>query len=82
MEENFATELLREVKLQSKRWFIAFLVVLALWFATIGIFIWYISLPIEEYEIVQDSEYGERNIQIVGGSNYGETESEVQTQSD
>lgn len=82
MEENFATELLREIKLQSRRWFIAFLVVLILWFSTIGIFIWYISLPVEEYTIDQDAEYGERNIQIVGGSNYGETESEVQTQSD
>jgi len=82
MEENFATELLREIKLQSRRWFIAFLVVLILWFSTIGVFIWYISLPVEEYTIDQDAEYGERNIQIVGGSNYGETESEVQTQSD
>lgn len=82
MEENFATELLREIKLQSKRWFIAFLIVLALWFATIGIFIWYISLPVEEYNIEQDAQYGERNIQIVGGSNYGQTESDVQTQSD
>ena len=82
MEENFATELLREIKLQSRRWFIAFLVVLILWFSTIGVFIWYISLPVEEYTIDQDAEYGERNIQIVGGSNYGETESEGQTQSD
>lgn len=82
MEETLATELLREVKAQSKRWFTAFLAVLMLWFATIGLFIWYISLPVEEYEITQDSEYGERNIQIVGGSNYGETESEVQTPGD
>ena len=82
MEENFATELLREIKLQSRRWFIAFLVVLALWFATIGIFIWYISLPVEEYAVEQDAQFGERNIQIVGGSNYGETESNLQTQSD
>lgn len=82
MEDNLATELLHEIKLQSKRWFTAFIVVLLLWFATIGVFIWYISLPVEEYEITQDAEYGERNIQIVGGSNYGETESEVQTQSE
>lgn len=82
MEENLATELLHELKKTSQRWFIAFLAVLLLWFATIGIFIWYISLPIEEYDIVQDAQYGERNIQVVGGSNYGPTEGEVQTQSD
>lgn len=78
--ENFATELLHELKQINKRWFIAFITVLVLWFATIGVFIWYISLPVEEYDIVQDANYGERNIQIVGGSNYGETEGEVQTQ--
>lgn len=82
MEENLATELLREVKAQSRRWFTAFLISLVLWFATIGLFVWYISLPVEEYEITQDASMGERNVQIVGGSNYGETESEVQTQND
>ena len=82
MEEDrtLATELLHELKQSSKRWFTAFIIVLALWFATIGIFIWYIGLPVDEidYEIAQDSQYGERNIQIVGGSNYGETEGDVQ----
>lgn len=82
MEENLATELLREIKAQTKRWFTAFLVVTLLWFATIGLFVWYISLPVEEYDIIQDAESGERNIQIVGGSNYGETESQVQTEGD
>lgn len=82
MQENLATELLHEIKTQSKRWFTAFIVVLILWFATIGAFLWYISLPIEEYEIVQESDYGERNIQIVGGDNYGETESNLQTESE
>lgn len=52
MEESLATELLHEIKIQSKRWFIAFLVVLVLWFSTIGIFIWYVSLPAESEEIV------------------------------
>ena len=52
MEEKLATELLHEIKAQSKRWFIAFLVVLVLWFSTIGIFIWYVSLPTEVEEIV------------------------------
>lgn len=81
-QEKLATELLHELKQSSRRWFIAFITVLVLWFATIGIFIWYISLPVEEYTdyVAQESNYGERNIQIVGGSNYGETNSEKNLQ--
>ena len=76
-KETLATELLHELKQSSKRWFIAFLVVLGLWFATIGVFIWYISLPVEEYDIDQNAT--DRSFNIVGGSNYGsETESEIQ----
>ena len=48
---TLATELLHEVKQTGKRWFIAFLVVLALWFATIGVFVWYITLPVETASI-------------------------------
>jgi hypothetical protein len=81
-QETLATELLREVKAQSKRWFIAFVVTVVLWFATIGAFLWYISLPVEEYEYdvdqIADDTY--RSVQIVGGSNYGETEDESSVQ--
>lgn len=77
---TLATELLHEIKAQSKRWFIAFVVVLILWFATIGIFIWYVSLPIEEYSIEQTADDNYRSVQIVGGSNYGETESDLQAE--
>lgn len=76
-DTKLATELIHELKVTSKRWFIAFLVVLGLWFATIGTFIWYISLPIEEStstEISQDSEDNGSN-QIVGGDLIGKTES-------
>lgn len=80
MDENLATELLREVKAQSKRWFIAFITVLILWFATIGVFIWYISLPVEEFEITQDAENSNRSVQqIIGGNNYGETDVQEET---
>ena len=80
-QETLATELLHEVKAQSKRWFTAFIITLVLWFATIGVFIWYISLPIEEIEYdVDQALAGSRNIQIVGGSNYGETESQEEIQ--
>ena len=49
-KENLATEMLHELKHNSRRWFISFIIVLMLWFATIGIFIWYINQPIEEIE--------------------------------
>lgn len=69
--ENLATELLRELKATSKRWFIAFLVVVGLWFATIIGFVWYISLPVEESNIEQQSDNSSYN-QIIGGDYNGE----------
>ena len=60
-KETLATELIHELKAQSKRWFIAFLVVLALWFGTIGAFIWYISLPVEEYGVNVLNDEGNAN---------------------
>lgn len=64
-ENTLATEMLKELKASSKRWFIAFIVVLALWFATIGIFIWYISLPVEEIETTEISDVSQDS----GGGN-------------
>ena len=78
---TLATELLHEVKKSGQRWFIAFLIVLGLWFATIGVFIWYISLPVEEYTISQDADDNSNNM-IVGGDNYGsKTDSKLQEES-
>lgn len=75
---NFATELLHEVKASSKRWFIAFVTVLILWFSTIGIFIWYISLPVEETEYTVDQEANDRSFNLIGGDyNGGEAESDI-----
>ena len=51
--QTLATEMLKELKANSKRWFISFLVVLVLWFATIGVFIWYLNQPIEETETIE-----------------------------
>lgn len=48
VNETLATEMLKELKANSKRWFVSFITVLVLWFATIGIFVWYINQPIEE----------------------------------
>lgn len=46
--DSLATEMLREVKAHGRRWFIAFVIVLVLWFMTIGLFIAYINQPVEE----------------------------------
>ena len=48
MEEKLAVEMLKELKNSSKRWFVAFCVMVALEILTIAGFMWYISLPIEE----------------------------------
>ena len=75
MEEHttLATELLHELKLSAKRWFIAFCVMVVLEIATIVGFMWYISLPVEEYSVDQITERGGDNLNI-GGDYNGTTE--------
>lgn len=46
--DSLATEMLKELKSNTRRWFIAFVIVLVLWFMTIGLFIAYINQPVEE----------------------------------
>lgn len=74
---SLATELIRELKSTSKRWFIAFIVVLSLWFATIGGFIIYLSLPVEETvteTVTQDADDNGDNNYIGGGNNVGSSD--------
>jgi Sec-independent protein secretion pathway component TatC len=63
--DNLATEMLKELKSNAKRWFIAFIVALVLWFITIGLFVWYINQPIEETtettEYTQDANTGDNS---------------------
>ena len=75
MEEHttLATELLHELKLSAKRWFIAFCVMVVLEIATIAGFMWYIRLPVEEYSVDQITERGGDNLNI-GGDYNGTTE--------
>lgn len=42
---NLASEILLEVKASARRWFIAFIIMVALEILTIGGFLWYISSP-------------------------------------
>ena len=79
--QTLASEMLSELKASNRRWFIAFVVVLILWFATIGAFLWYISLPVDEYVVDQYSD-GNENTMIGVGDLYGNTsESYTQTPS-
>ena len=81
-EPTLATELLHELKQSAKRWFIAFLVMVGVELATIAGFLWYITLPTEEYSIEQQTDRNGVNIinQGEGDITYGETEDKLQTQ--
>lgn len=62
--DSFAMELLRGYSLQAKRWFVACMVILAMWIATIFGFIWFISqYDYESYEITAD---GNSNANYIG----------------
>lgn len=78
--ETLASEILHELKASCKRWFIAFIIVLVLWFATIGVFIWYISLPVEFTDVSIDqvqTDVDRSYNQVIGGDydGYEQTDS-------
>lgn len=80
--ETLATELLKELKNSAKRWFIAFCVMTGLELCTIAGFMWYISLPTEEYSIQQEADDKSLNI-LNEGTYYGsEAESDKEAQND
>ena len=66
-EESFAMELLKDQRKQNKRQFVVILVILAMWFATIGYLVYILNdieyteetIDIQEVETIDDS-----NIQI------------------
>lgn len=43
-DESLAMYLVKGYGKQAKNWFIAFIIVVCLWFATIGLFVWYLQL--------------------------------------
>lgn len=61
---TLATEILAELKASARRWFIAFLVMLGIEIATVGGFLWYISLPVDETVQVENKD---GNANYVGG---------------
>lgn len=75
---TLATEIFKELKLSAKRWFIAFLVMIAVEVATIAGFLWYISLPIEETtttQTVEDIDKDNHITQMIG-DNYGQSKTD------
>lgn len=75
--ETLAMELLRELKHSARRWFIAFIVMCVLEVGTIAGFLYYISLPVEEYQVEQETDQGGDNYNI-GGNYNGTSEGELQ----
>lgn len=71
--ETLATELLKEAKVNAKRWFIIAMVILGMWLATITGFIVYLSLPEEVTQTTVDQQTdGGGDNQIVGGDYYND----------
>ncbi len=74
---TLATEMLHEIKVSARRWFIAFLVMCAVEILTIAFFMWYISLPTEivhDTEVEQSATDSDYNT-FIGGDYSGKTES-------
>lgn len=78
--EPLATEMLREVKAHGKRWFIIALIELFIILSVVGLFIWYLIVPEDEYSIEQAANENSYN-QVVGGdfNNGSVPEDNVQT---
>jgi len=78
-EHSLASELLHELKMSCKRWFIAFIIMVGVEIVTIAGFLWYISLPVEyedvQYEQQAENDNNSRSLQVIGGY-YGEDEAD------
>ena len=66
MEEHatLVSELLAELKASAKRWFLAFCIMVIIELATIVGFLWYLSLPVEEYDIEQATDSAGDNFAV------------------
>lgn len=63
---TLATEIFTELKASARRWFIAFLVMVGVEICTVAGFLWYISLPVEECVVDQDTGNGGDNYAVGG----------------
>jgi len=77
---TLATEILQELKASARRWFFAFIFMFCLEVATIGGFLWYISLPIDDVTV--ENEDGNANYigdDLNGVLNNGESEKNTES---
>ena len=74
---SLATELLAELKAGARRWFIAFLVMVAVEIATVAGFMWYISLPVEETTVTQETDGDANTVVGIGDVNGDKADSDV-----
>ena len=58
---KLATEILEEVKRNTKRWFYAFIIMVIIEVGTIVGFLWYISLPVEQEQVQIENDDGNAN---------------------
>ena len=72
-KESFALELLKDYKKMNKRLFITIVIILCFWFATIGMFVYYINTTGFEEERTQEIEEIDdlSNSNIINGDVYG-----------
>ena len=79
-QQTLATELLHEVKMSARRWFIAFLVMIIVEIITIVGFLWYITLPanevITEYSQEMEDVKNSTATQMIGGNYNGKNETD------
>lgn len=69
---TLATEIFGELKASARRWFIAFIVMLLIEVGTVGGFLWYLSLPVDESITTKEIADVENNgdiVQKVGDEN-------------
>lgn len=88
MENNenttLATELLHELKASAKRWFIIAVIELFIILGIISGFVWYLSLPVDEYSVSVDNDEGNANYigrDLNGVIDNGVSEGELQEES-
>ena len=76
-ENNLATELLAEVKAGAKRWFIISVIELVIIVALSSLFVWNLSLPVEEATIEYTQEATDNDLsdiqQIIGEKDNGKS---------
>ena len=64
-QTTLATEIFKEIKMSARRWFIAFIVMVLLEITTVIGFLWYLSLPAEQYDVSQEAD--DRSFNMING---------------